>query len=208
MTKVFRAVAIVCVAAFSISTFVTGCAKKVMSPETVVKTYFSELKTGETTKAADLVIAMDSGTSSDSSSSATAESDSLYKAMFSKIDAETEGKAKINGNTATVKVKITAPDMKKIMTNEISKMFSDALANAFSSSSTSSEDTNTQMAVDVTKELSQPDVALTSTEMDVQLKKQNGQWKIESSKNFEDAVTGGLYSFSESLSGDTSSSSK
>ena len=208
MKKVFRAVTIVCAVAFSISTLVTGCAKKVMSPEKVIQTYFSELKAGEVTKAADLVIAMDSGTSSDSSSSSTAESDTMYKAMFSKIDAKAEGKAKISGNTASVKVKITAPDMKKIMTNEISKMFSEALSNAFSDSSTSSEDTNSQMTADVTKELSQADVALTSTEMDVQLKKQNGQWKIEGTKNFEDAVTGGLYSFSESLSGDTSSSSK
>ncbi len=208
MKKVYRAVAIVCVVAFSISTLVTGCAKKVMSPEQVVKTYFSELKAGETTKAADLVIAMDSGTSGDSSSSSTAESESMYKAMFSKIDAKTEGKAKISGHTASIKVKITAPDMKKIMTNEVSKMFSAALANAFSSSSMSSEDTDSQMTADVTKELSQPDVALASTEMDVQLKRQNGQWKIESTKNFEDAVTGGLYSFSEGLGSDTSSSSK
>lgn len=204
MKKVTRAIVFICAVALCVSTALTGCIKKTQTPEEVVKSYFAAFKTNDTAAMEKLIIPMDSSSSS-SSTSSSADSDAMFKALYAKVEGQIEEKAKISGDTASVKVKITAPDMKKIMSNEISKAFSQAFTNAFSGSSASSEDTDAQMTKNVTSDLSQADVALTTTEMNIQLTKKNGKWMIQSSQNFADAMTGGLYSVGQSLSGSSSS---
>lgn len=190
-----------------------GC-KASPSPDSVLKSYFAAAKSQDTKTMQSLSISDSSSTSTSVSSSSSATSDAeskkMMKLVFSKMDVTIEEAAKINGDNATVKAKITAPDTKKIMQNCIAAAFSSALSSAFSSSSsTSSNDASTAMTKMFANELSKSDVALSTTEMNVQLMKKDGQWKVKMTDNLTDAMTGGMYSYLKSVSDsfNTSSSS-
>lgn len=183
----------------------SGCSLiQQQSPESVLKNYFTAVKKQDADTVTKLTIS-DSSSSSSKSSSSSSSSD-YVKQLCNKLDATLEENAKISGDTATIKTKITAPDMKKIMSNIITSAFSTAFKDALNSSSTSSEDYTSKMNKQLTDELSKKDVSLTTTEINVQLAKVDGQWKVKVTDNLADAISGGLYSYSKSVSNAFSSS--
>lgn len=66
------------------------------------------------------------------------DSKDIANAISEKVETTIEGNAKIDGDKATVKAKIIAPDTKKIMQDCLTKAVSNAFSNAFSSNNSSS----------------------------------------------------------------------
>lgn len=193
--------------------FLAGCQTQ-LSPKDTVTTYFKAIKSLNIATVESLSV---NGTSSDleslikRSSSLMTSSDfqvgeNIYKAIFNKVDTKIEGEPTIKDNSASVKVKITAPDSKKIfqdiMSQEISKVFANAL-----NSSASSQDTESEIISEFQSKISQPDVSLTTTEMNLQLVKQTDKWKVKTTDNLIDAMTGNMISYAKDLSSLSSSSS-
>lgn len=193
--------------------FLAGCQTQ-LSPKDTVTTYFKAIKSLNIATVESLSV---NGTSSDleslikRSSSLMTSSDfqvgeNIYKAIFNKVDTKIEGEPTIKDNSASVKVKITAPDSKKIfqdiMSQEISKVFANAL-----NSSASSQDTESEIISEFQSKISQPDVSLTTTEMNLQLVKQKDKWKVKTTDNLIDAMTGNMISYAKDLSSLSSSSS-
>lgn len=191
--------------ALSVPVF-AGCSlmQTSQSPEDTVKGYFAAYKSFDTAKMADLSTSGSAGVSSNSSSS-NPDSNQVMKLIAEKTDEQNEEKAQVNGDAATLKVKITTPDTKKIMQNALTSTLSKAMSNAFSSSTASSNNSGSELMKDMQTELSKPDVALTTTEMNLQLTKVNGKWKVKVTENLADAITGGMLSCSKSLASATSS---
>lgn len=191
--------------------FLSGCQNQ-LSPKDTVTAYFNAVKsmnlatiaslsTNDTSSDFQSMIehANSSATSSDLQTQKT-----LYKAIFQRIDGQMEGDPVVNGNNASVKVKITAPDSKKILQNVISAEITKAFANALNSSA-SSQDISSEITSQFQSQISQKDVNLATTEINLQLEKQNDKWKIKTTDNLIDAMTGGMLSYAKNLSSLSSS---
>lgn len=193
--------------------FLAGCQTQ-LSPKDTVTTYFKAIKSLNIATVESLSV---NGTSSDleslikrSSSSMTSSDfqvgENIYKAIFNKVDTKIEGEPTVKDNSASVKVKITAPDSKKILQDIMSEEISKAFANALNSSA-SSQDTESEVMSEFQSKISQPDVSLTTTEMNLQLVKQKDKWKVKTTDNLIDAMTGNMISYAKDLSSLSSSSS-
>lgn len=185
-----------------------GC-KSSQSPEDVLKSYFAAFKAQDTVTMSKLAFTDSSAKSSSASSASSSslnDSKEISKAIAEKLETEIEGNAKIDGDTATVKAKITAPDTKKILQDCFTKEISSAFSNAFSSSKSSS-DTNAEIDKMFKDEITQKDASLTTTEMNVQLVKKDDQWKVKITDNLSDALVGGMIGYLKDLSKNFSSSS-
>lgn len=193
--------------------FLAGCQTQ-LSPKDTVTTYFKAIKSLNIATVESLSV---NGTSSDleslikrSSSSMTSSDfqvgENIYKAIFNKVDTKIEGEPTVKDNSASVKVKITAPDSKKILQDIMSEEISKAFANALNSSA-SSQDTESEIMSEFQSKISQPDVSLTTTEMNLQLVKQKDKWKVKTTDNLIDAMTGNMISYAKDLSSLSSSSS-
>lgn len=196
---------VILAAALCISVF-AGCGTKVTPPEDVVKSYFSAVKNYDQSK----ITAFSSSSSASltaSSSSNSAEGNDITKLIFKKMDGTVEGKAQISGDNATVKVKISAPDMKQIIGDAYKTALKDALNSAFSASSLSSSEISSKFNNDVKDELSKSNVTLKATEMNVQLVKKGDKWLVKSTSELADAMSGGMVDASKQLSATESSSS-
>ncbi|MFT9056660.1 MAG: hypothetical protein ABF449_08540, partial [Ethanoligenens sp.] len=193
--------------------FLAGCQTQ-LSPKDTVTTYFKAIKSLNIATMESLSV---NGTSSDleslikrSSSSMTSSDiqsgENIYKAIFNKVDTKIEGDPTVKDNSASVKVKITAPDAKKILQDIMSEEISKAFANALNSSA-GSQDTESEIMNEFQNKISQPDVSLTTTEMNLQLVKQKDKWKVKTTDNLIDAMTGNMISYAKDLSSLASSSS-
>lgn len=177
-----------------------GCASQSKTPEQVLQSYVAALKTQDTE--AIQKYSVNETTSSSSilqTSSDASESKNGLTLMYSKVEITPEGKAEINGNTATIKAKVTAPDGKKIMQNYMATAFGVAMSNALSSSQMSSEATESATTKMFEDEYSKKDVAMTSTETKIEFIKSNGEWKVKVTDGLIDATTGGMVSYTKSI---------
>ena len=178
-----------------------AAAQKNATPEEAAASYFAAAQRyDKATVQAHSVNEMPGSSELSSSSAVDPSEEEIDQAIFQKLEALLENKAQINGDKASIKVKITAPDMKKIMGDVVAAAFSQALASAFSSSGVDSADMTAEMTNEMKSDLAKPDVALVSTEMNLQLVKKNGRWLVEVTDNLTDAMTGGLFSFGKDLS--------
>lgn len=173
------------------------------SPENTLKSYFDAVKLQDIQTMQSLSITGSSSTSasvpSSSSEISNAENKFMYL-IFSKIDLTIEDTAKISGGSASIKAKITSPNTKRIMQNSISEAFSNTLSKVLSDSNSPTNVTNSAAMKMFTDELSKPDVALITTEMNIQLKKVNEHWKVVLADNLQDAMSGGISSYLKRIS--------
>lgn len=111
--------------------------------------------------------------------------------------------ATVTGDIATVPVSITSVDMGGILSKLIAEAFGTALVAAFSGGK-SQEDMNKDLEVALIKALKDPDAPMVTTDVTLSLKKTDGKWLIalddSSSKEFANAITGGLGDFAEGFS--------
>lgn len=180
----------------------TGCMFS-PSPDRVVKSYLDAVKSYDTNSMKSLSDSSDDLIGSSSASSSELQGQEIAKLILSKTDSTIEGKPTINGDTATVKVKITAPDTKKVLNECMSEVFSEA----FSNPDLSSDEISDEFTNKFKEKVSKDDVELTTTELDIQLNKVNGHWQVVVSEDLEDALTGGLFSYAQSISESLDSSS-
>ncbi|HCB99963.1 MAG TPA: hypothetical protein DEP42_01890 [Ruminococcaceae bacterium] len=180
--------------------------QKTVTPATSVKTtissYFkavksldvksmNKLSTNSLSSEAKTLFDNNSSSSTSDSGLSSSGEEEMIKAMVGKLDYQLEGEPKIEGNNASVKVKITSLDMQKIFNNIMTSAMSKAYANAEAGDDTS--DASSGVEQEMEDAIKAKDASLTSTEMDLQLEKQDGQWKIKATDNFYNAITGNLF---------------
>jgi len=157
------------------------------TPEKALDTALANAQSGDSS-AFQSVIMSDEESSSDSS---TDEQDQkMYLTLFTKMTYEI-GKAQITDDTAEVPVTITTLDMKTIMTNYLTEAFSNLLNQDFDGDAWIRD----AMAAD--------DAATTTLTATVTMIKTDDVWKINNSADiteFANALTGGLYGYSQSIS--------
>jgi len=100
--------------------------------------------------------------------------------------------SEIKGDKATVKVKITAPDLLRIITKTISEMMPLAFASAFSEDPASQEEMDRMLLQHFINSLNDPNAPSVVTETTISLTKTENKWLIEPSEDFLNALTGNI----------------
>lgn len=115
-------------------------------------------------------------------------------------------KTEENDDTATVIVDITNADLGTIFTTVMQKAFSEALSYAFApEDQRPSEEEMENMYMQWFRDaLDAEDVAMLTKTVAVTMNYEEDHWKIDSSRELADALTGGLLSMAEGLANDSS----
>lgn len=169
---------------------VYGCGGK--SPSNIVKTYFEELKkgtNGEFTKMLDnsLKSAEKANKSETKENKLSDEStkkiiDSMAKLTYI-INSE-----KIDGDSATVNVKVNGPDMSKVLAEFMQKAFTTALSKSFSGDKINEEEQNKLFQSILSDCLN--NITYGERTGDISLKKSNGEWKIDTDDSLKKLLLG------------------
>ena len=169
---------------------VYGCGSK--SPSNVVKTYFEELKkgtNGDLTKMLDnsLESAEKSNKSDTKENKLSDEStkkiiDSMAKLTYT-INSE-----KIDGDSATVNLKVNGPDMSKVLAEFMQKAFTTALSKSFSGDKINEEEQNKLFQSILSDCLN--NITYAERTGDISLKKSNGEWKIDTDDSLKKLLLG------------------
>jgi len=170
----------------------SGCSS-IESPNSVMAKYLESIKKADIITATNYLSKSDNRTDPISNSDKT--NDLMLKALFSKITYETPSLDRKENDKATVKVKVTAPDMTRIMGTVISQAFGMAFATAFSEGK-DSKNTDTFMNQLIINSVNDPNCPMTTVEAQIEFIKEDNQWKILSSDEnltkLGDAITGNM----------------
>lgn len=153
----------------------TGCGTK--SPTKVVSESLDAIKSGNNKAFSDTLNEDISG-EKNSDNSTEKYNESIEKMAESiknityKINSET-----IDGDTAKVNVTVTGPDLADVLSKFMQKAFEDAFSQAFSGKKLSEEETDAKYDKILSELLE--DVNNTDRTMDVELTKENNEWKIK-----------------------------
>lgn len=148
-----------------------GCGSQ--SPKNTVKNYFENLKKGNFQNVETLLgeNASESGENNQSSEEINKKLAELIKKTTYKINSE-----EINGDSATVNVKVNGPDIGSIIGKYMQESISIALSQAFSGTSLSQEEEQSMYDDILLRYLNE--VAYTDRTQDIKLTKKDGQWVI------------------------------
>jgi len=124
------------------------------------------------------------------------------KLFFSNLDYKIISSS-VNGDAATVKTEITNLDMKSIMGEYVSEAMKFVMANAFTTDDKKLKEEEVDKKVEqmLTDFISRKDNKKVTSTVDIKLTKKDKNWKIQMEKGLQDAITGGLVSFSEEITG-------
>jgi hypothetical protein len=179
----------------------SGCAAK-PSPDQVVAKFLDAIKSLNTEEMAkyvtpDALTPLNLNAQPDGSVEAEA-----IMSAFSRLTYKIQP-ATVSGDAATVPVSITSVNMGGILSEIMVEAFGAALLAAFSDGK-SQEDLAKGVEASLIKALKDPDAPMVTTDVTISLKKTDGKWLIaldeESSKEFGNAICGGLGDFAEALS--------
>lgn len=122
-----------------------------------------------------------------------ANQEKIAKAMFSRTKGEVVS-SQVDGDTATVKVKITSLDMEKIFEDIMTEVISKATDAALSGKELSDAEAEEMMMEYMEESMAKADAAMTTTEYDIKLAKDNGKkaWVIQDDEAFGKALVGNL----------------
>ena len=110
-----------------------------------------------------------------------------------KLDYEIVASNKVDNNNVVVKTKITATDMKPVMSEFLTKALQYAFSNAFANPQPTEEETNKKMEEILVECAAKPDLATVTNEVDIKvIKTESKEWKIEADDAFINALLGGL----------------
>lgn len=159
-----------------------GCSssQSELTPEETVKAYFNALQKLDIEKLQDL------STTNHFDESLLEDDDTIDpKQFFKKVSCKIKGDAKIDGDTATVETEVTTIDVKALLANVMQYALSLALLDE---EADAEEAINSKMAEEFSKE----DVPTTSSTVNIQLKKSDEGWKVETNEDLQNAIFGGF----------------
>lgn len=165
--------------------FATACSSA-PSPQDTVQKFFNALQQKNFEEAQSYINGEKSPITYDSE-----EQKEIIENFLDKINCEILS-SEIKGDNATVKVKITAPDLLRIATKAISEMLPLAFATAFSDDPSSQEEMNKMLLQYFVNSLNDPNVPSVVTETTISLTKTENKWLIEPSADFLNALTGNM----------------
>lgn len=169
-----------------------GCGKK---PDLTVKNFFEAVQKQDFKTASTYVKNEDN---KDNFKYDNADEEKMIKAIFSKLSYEIVS-SNVNGKNATVKTKVTAPDLSKIYGKVMGDMMADLLKDAFSNEMTEDE-VKQKFMKGFLDAVSDKDAPKTTTEVDIKLVKDK-EWLIEPSDELLNAITGNLQKAVQEISG-------
>ncbi|EQB87966.1 hypothetical protein J2Z44_000374 [Clostridium punense] len=186
-----KAVLFILLLTFSVGVY--GCSSK--TPSNSVKNYLEEVKKGENTDFSKLLNeTLDKAKKEETNQKKDAEKESTKKFMDSmKNLTYTINSEKIDGDSATVNVKVNGPDMATVLGDFLQKAFTTALSQAFSGNNATQEETDKLFDTMLLESLN--NMKYTERTGDISLTKTNGEWKI----NNNDALTKLLVNLDSSL---------
>lgn len=182
MKKVFKTISII-LSLLIISSLIS-CSNT--SPETSVKNFFDALKKQDMTTATSYLIDGSKDISYDNP-----QQEKIIKQIFSKLNCEIIS-TNTEGDKATVKAKVTSPDLVNITSKAISELLPQLMVMAFSNNSDVEDKASELIEEYFTKSLSDPKLSLTTNEIDIKLKKINDKWLIDADDKLGNAITGNI----------------
>lgn len=194
MKRTIKIISIMMICMLSVGMY--GCGTK--SPSDTVKIYFDEVKKGESADFSSILNeTLDKEEKHEDSASQNDESSKkIIEAM--KDLTYTINSENIDGDSATVNVKVNGPDLATVMGDVIKKVFENAFSQAFSNNKMTDEETNKLYDKILLESLN--NVQLTERTGDVSLTKVDGKWKI----NTDDSLTKLLLNIDSSMFNDPS----
>ena len=169
----------------------TSCGE-INKAETTINNTFTALKELDFETASTYINVDEIMESDNSDESLDLDSKLFMENLFGKLEHEIVSSEKIDKNTVIVKTKITAIDMKPILTEYFGKALQYAFENAFANPQPSEEETNKKMAEMFVECVSKENLAKITNEVDVKVVKVDKKWKIESTDELSNALLGGL----------------
>lgn len=126
----------------------------------------------------------------------TVNTEEAGKAMFSKMSCVVNSVEKTDNSNVVINADIKNVDMKGIISNSISELFSLAFSNALASEEEqmSDEDMQKKMMELIVNGINADDASIVSKNIDLKVVKTDDGWKVNADENVADAVTGGLVS--------------
>lgn len=187
---------------FIVSAGLYGCGSK--SPSDTVRTYLEEVKKGENGDFSKLISNTLDETENQGESKKEEVSDESTKKLIGSMEnlTYTINSEKIDGDSATVNVKVNGPDIATVMADFVQKAFTSAFSQAFSGNEATEEETNKLYESMLAEALD--NVKYTERTGDILLTKKDGQWKISS----DDALSKLLINMDGSFSNSDAESKK
>lgn len=161
----------------------TACTAK---PDVTVKNFLDAVKQQDFNKASTFI--KREGTKEEFKYDSP-EQEKIIKAVFSKLDYKLDKTTK-NGNTATVKAKITSVDLTRVTTKMISELMPTLMAQAFSEEKPDEAKQNEMMLQYMLNSINDPNAPKTETDVDIKLTKGKNGWLIEPTDDLINAMTG------------------
>lgn len=165
--KLLKKISIIMTLVLSITAFY-GCKSKELSPSDTVKTYFDEIKGADEATISTLLSNVEE-TDTNSSKKMITE---IQKLTYT-INSES-----IDGEKATVNVKVNGPDMAAVIATSIQEMFTSVLSQAFSGTEMTEAEQNKLYDDIMVKALD--GVIFTDRTGDITLEKSENGWEITS----------------------------
>lgn len=160
------------------------------SPTDVSKGFLGALKEANYEKAGSYVDKSDTSVIKSKIPGKDENSEKIGKIMLSKFTFEV-GESKIDGDKATVKVKITSLDMVRIVSKTMSEIMPLAFASAFSSNG--QQNINNLLEQHILNSMSDPKAPMTTTDTIINLIKTKDGWKIaQDNDELFNAITGNV----------------
>ncbi|WP_027633766.1 hypothetical protein [Clostridium hydrogeniformans] len=162
--------------------------ENVEKPENVVNEYFTALKNVDIEEANKLTEGEAEGEDEDLSEIEM----ELVNKVFNNISVEVIGDAKVDGKNATVKAKVTTPDMKKTVELVIADCTTKVTKAAFEGKELRDEEIDKLVGESFIKQFENKDLAKITSEVDLSLVRKDNSWVIKEDGALENAIRAGL----------------
>ncbi|MBR2916947.1 MAG: hypothetical protein IKC07_05050 [Clostridia bacterium] len=120
----------------------------------------------------------------------TENTEEIVKAMFGGVDYKIISSEQIDEDTVNVKTSITAIDMKPVFKDFFASAMQLAFTSAFSDMS--EDELTAKMEEMLWEKITAPDLDKITTEVTLEVSKEDGVWKVDADDNFASAIMGGL----------------
>ncbi len=120
----------------------------------------------------------------------TGNTEEIVKAMFGGVEYKIVSSEQIDEDTVNVKTSITAIDMKPVFKDFFASAMQLAFTSAFSNMS--EDELTAKMEEMLLEKITAPDLDKITTEVILEVSKEDGVWKVDADDNFANALMGGL----------------
>ncbi|WP_114571367.1 DUF4878 domain-containing protein [Exiguobacterium flavidum] len=168
------------------------------TPAETAESYLGAVKKADLEKARDLSTGENTSIEQKADDLTTEERE-MFAGIFEELEYDVT-KEKITGDTATVEADITNVDMAKVFGGVVQELIGDAFADAFAGDTPSDAEMEQKMMTLLEKELAKKDLDRVTMKTTLQLKKVDGEWKVDTSDEVMNAVSGGFSDVANELS--------